>query len=512
MSSRYDIVVIGAGHNGLTAAALLAKRGQKVLVLEQRDVVGGLGAGEEFHPGYHTTGVLHDTSGVRHWVIDELDLAKHGLELRKSPPTVLVPQSEGTGYLHYRDPEKAHKEIAAFSESDADNYYRYRSFLQRITPVFRKIFDELPPDVESLGLSDLWDLGKKAISLRLLGKNDMMEIFRIAPMCVADWLNEWFETELIKAAMAAPAIHHTVAGPWSPGSNLNLLLAETQGDGAVVGGPQALQSALAKSAAAQGVEVRTGTPVRQVNIESGKAWGVTLEDGEVVEAAKVVATCHPSHLFLDLIAPRFLPFEFQQNVERYRSRGTAAKIDLALSSYPEFSCRPDAKAEIIRTGETLDDLERAFDPVKYRRFSERPVLDVWVPTVESSALAPDGHHVFSIAVHFAPYELEGGWSEASKEELYEAAVDVLAAYVPGLRQAVVGRRILSPADLEERYGVSGGHLHHGEHSTDQLLARPTPECVRYRTPFPGLFICGSGSHPGGGITCAPGGLAARSIV
>jgi phytoene dehydrogenase-like protein len=512
MSSRYDIVVIGAGHNGLTAAALLAKRGQKVLVLERRDVVGGLSAGEEFHPGYHTTGVLHDTSGVRRWVLDELELDKYGLELSKSPPAVLVPQREGTGYLYRRDPEQAYKEIAAFSESDADNYYRYRSFLHRITPVFRKVLDDLPPDVDSLGLSDLWDLGKKAISLRLLGKTDMMEIFRIAPMCVADWLNEWFDTELIKAAMAAPAIHNTFAGPWSPGSNLNLLLAETQGETTVVGGPQALQSALAKAAAAQGAEVRTSAPVRQVNIESSKAWGVTLADGEVVEAAKILASCHPQHLFLDLIAPRFLPFEFQQNVERYRTRGTAAKIDLALSSYPEFSCRPDVKAEIIRTGETLDDLERAFDPIKYRQFSERPVLDVWVPTVESSALAPEGHHVFSILVHFAPYELEGGWSEAKKEELYEAAVDVLAEYAPGIRQAVVGRQILSPADLEERYGVSGGHLHHGEHSTDQLLSRPTPECVRYRTPFPGLFLCGSGSHPGGGITCAPGGLAARSIL
>ncbi|MGB5889626.1 MAG: FAD-dependent oxidoreductase, partial [Thermoanaerobaculia bacterium] len=198
MSSRYDIVVIGAGHNGLTAAALMAKRGQKVLVLEKRDVVGGLAAGEEFHPGYHTAGVLHDTSGLRHWVVDELDLRQHGLELRKSPPPVLAPQREGTGYLHRRDPEKAFSEIAAFSASDADNYHRYRSLLQRIAPVFRKVFDELPPDVDSLGLSDLWELGKKAISLRLLGKADMMEVFRIAPMCAADWLNEWFETELVK--------------------------------------------------------------------------------------------------------------------------------------------------------------------------------------------------------------------------------------------------------------------------------------------------------------------------
>ena len=511
MSSRYDVVVIGAGHNGLTTASYLAKSGRKVVVVERRKRIGGLAASTEFHPGYRTAGVLHDTSAVRQWVIDDLELRKHGLETRKGPPPVFVPQIEGPGYLHFRDPRAAHQEIAAHSKQDAESYRQYRAFLRKISPVFRSLFDEVPPDTDSLGIADLWGLGKKALSLRMLGKTDMMEIFRIVPMCVADWVNEWFETEILRVAVAGPAILNTMTGPWSPGSNLNLLMSEILFESTVVGGPAALTAALERAARAQGVEIRTGAAVSHLKLGEGKVESVALENGEVFEADSVAASCHPKHLFLDLLPARALPIQLEQNLLGYRSRGVVAKINLALNGYPQFRCRPDFQPEVIRTGELIDDLERAFDPAKYRMFSVEPFLDIWAPTVENPALAPAGHHVFSIQAHFAPYELEGGWSDARKEEFLEATLAVLARYAPGIEQYIEAVELASPADLESHFGVTGGHLYHGEHAIDQLVVRPVPECARYLTPFAGLYLCGGGSHPGGGITCAPGALAARAM-
>ncbi len=511
MSSRYDVVVIGAGHNGLTTAAYLAKTGKKVVVVDGRDTVGGLATGEEFHPGYRTAGVLHDTTKVRKWVIDDLELRKHGLETRKAAPPAFIPQVDGPGYLHFRDPRAAQKEIEAHSQQDAESYRQYRAFLRKISPIFQSLFDEPPAATENLGIADFWDLGKRALSLRMLGKTDMMEIFRIVPMCVADWVNEWFESEILRVAVAGPAIFNTMTGPWSPGSNLNLLMSEILFESAVAGGPAALTSALEKAARAQGVEIRTGAAVTHIKVAEGKVEGVSLANGEALEADQVAASCHPKHLFLDLLPTRALPIQFEQNLLNYRSRGVVAKINLALNGYPQFRCRPDFQPEIVRTGEHIDDLERAFDPAKYRMFSVVPVLVIWAPTVENPSLAPSGHHVFSIQAHFAPYDLEGGWSDARKEEFFEAAMSVLNGYAPGIEQYIVAAEVSSPVDLEDRYGVTGGHLHHGEHAIDQLVVRPVPECSRYRTPFEGLFLCGSGSHPGGGITCAPGALAARAM-
>ena len=512
MSSRYDVVVIGAGHNGLTTAAYLAKSGKKVVVVERREAIGGLAAGDEFHPGYRTAGVLHDTTTVRKWVIDDLELRKHGLETRRSAPPVFIPQVDGPGYLHFHDPRAAQKEIGAHSKQDAESYRQYRAFIRKISPVFRSVFDEVPADTDSLGVTDLWGLGKKALSLRMLGKNDMMEIFRIVPMCVADWVNEWFESEILRVAVAGPAILHTMTGPWSPGSNFNLLMSEILFDSAVAGGPAALSQALDKAARAQGVEIRTDAPVTRLKVAEGKIEGVILANGEALEAGLVVASCHPKHLFLDLLPARSLPIQFEQNLLGYRSRGVVAKINLALNGYPQFRCRPDFQPEIVRTGEHIDDLEKAFDPAKYSMFSVEPFLDIWAPSVENPTLAPAGHHVFSIQAHFAPHDLEGGWSDARKEEFFDAAMAALNRYAPGIEQYVVAAELSSPADLEERYRVTGGHLFHGEHAIDQLVVRPVPECSRYLTPFEGLYLCGGGSHPGGGITCAPGALAARLML
>lgn len=512
MSDRYDVIVIGAGHNGLTAAALLARAGRRTLVLERRSVIGGLAAGDEFHTGYRTAGLLHDTTGVRSWVTRELGLEKHGLRRQAMTPPVLVPRNEGEALLLWRDPARAAQEIARFSPADAGSYEEYRAYLDRIGPVLRRLLDNPPPDVFDPGAADLLRLGRSALALRRLGHADMMELLRAAPMSLADWLGERFESEAMRAALAAPAIHNTYTGPRSPGGTANLLRAECMAEAPVEGGPAALAEALEKAARTEGAEIRTGTVVVGLLGGDGRVTGVRLQDGETLEARSLVASCDPRQLFLHLLPRAMASRGLERGISGFRARGTAAKVHLALSGYPEFTGRPGLEVSAIRIGETLDALERAFDAVKYRRFSERPILDIQVPTVESPELAPPGHHVFSILVHFAPFELEAGWSDSARDELVGATLDRVAEHAPSIRELVVGHEVLTPPDLESRFGVSGGHLYHGEHALDQLLVRPTPECARYATPFEGLYLGGSGAHPGGGFTCAPGALAARTVL
>ena len=525
MSERYDVIVIGAGHNGLTAAALLAKKGRRVLVVEARPVVGGLAAGEEFHPGYRHTGLLHDTSRVRPWVVEALGLVRYGLA-RRAPADLLVPQAAGPGLVlsssGLSDSGAGTSAYSAgdsndLSPSDRDGLARYSGFLSRIAPALRRFLDRSPPDLVETGVGDLFQLGLAGLALRRLGKRHMMEVLRIVPMPVADWLGEWFDSDLLQAALAGPAVYSTYSGPRSPGSNANLVLSAVVADRPIVGGPQGLVTALERAARARGVEIRCGAAVERILLERGglkdhRVSGIELLGGEQIATRAIAASCDPKQLFLDLLPPGVLAKNFESDLLNFRSRGTAAKIHLALSGYPNFSSRPGRVFEHVRTGESLDQLERAFDAVKYRRLSARPVLDIRFPTVSTPGLAPEGHHVASILVNFAPFELDGGWSEATRERLYQAVLAVLRDYAPGIEELVVGHEILSPADLAARYRLTQGHLFHGEHALDQLLLRPVPRCARYATPLAGLYLCGSGSHPGGGLTCAPGALAARAIA
>ena len=509
--SDFDVIVIGGGTNGLTAAAYAAKRGRRTLLLERRDVLGGLAAGEEFHPEHRTDGVLHDTAGVRAWVARELDLERHGLVRRAEEPPVLLPATNGPGLELWRDPARTAAELAATSPTDGAAYGRHREFLARAAPVLSRFTDHAPPDLHAPGLGDLLQLGRSALGLRLLGKREMMELLRVVPLSLDDWLGEQFETPLLEAGLAAPALHHTYSGPRSPHGAASLLFAECTAGAPVAGGPRALVRALEAAARARGVEVRAGAAVERLLGESGRITGVRLRGGEEITAGAVAASCDPKHLFLDLVPPAMMPRSFERAATAYRARGTAAKVHLALAAYPDLPCRPGAQPAAIRIGEDLETLEHAFDAVKYRRFSERPILDVRVPTLESPDLAPEGHHVFSVLVHYVPYDLEGGWTDAQRENLLHRVLARLRLYLPGIQDAILGHELLTPVDLETRYGVTGGHLHHGEQALDQRLVRPFLGCARYATPFPGLYLCGSGAHPGGGLTCVPGALAAREI-
>ena len=554
--NKYDAIIIGGGHNGLTTAALLAKKGKKVILLEKRDILGGMAAGEEFHPGYRTTGLLHDTSGVRQSVIKALQLEKYGLKTSSARAAFVLLSKEGQGISISSNTKETAESIERFSKKDAAAYIEYRDFIDRISGFFGNLL-QMPPNIEDLGPKQLWVLAKKGLALRLLGKRTMLELLRVASMCVADFLNERFETDFLKAGIAAPAIYGSFTGPWSSGNTLNLLLWECTAKNNITGGPQALILALENAAKDAEVEMRTDACVQKILLnQEGRVEGVEIsgsstyakasvdnsssKEKEVINAWVVAASCTPKETFLNLLASNEIEYRLENSIAHIRSRGTTAKVNLALNKMIRFKYGTaqykntgkeekqgikeiegieeiKGKAEIngfefIRTCNTLDEMEKAFDCVKYRTFSDDLILDIHVPTVSNPQLAPEGHCVVSILAHFVPLNLEGGWTDEQRKKLGDKVVKCLEQYAPNVSEFIAGREILSPVDLEERYGLTEGHIYHGEHAADQLITRPVPSCARYATPIPGLYLCGSGSHPGGGITCAPGALAAEAIL
>ena len=511
MSKTYDIIVIGGGHNGLTAAITLARKNKKVLLLEKRPVPGGIAAGEEFHPGYKTAGLLHNTSGVRQHVIEELNLEKFGLKTKPARPTVGLLSTRGDCLPLSADGEATASAISKFSAKDATGYRQYVAFISAIRPFLKNLLDEQPPDLSALGTKQLWALFKKALALKRLGKKTMMEFLKVAPMSVADFLNEKFETDFIKAGIAAPALYGSFTGPWSSYTTLNLLMLECTNNVHIVGGPQALVAALEQSAKNAGVEIKTNAPVDKIVLDSNrKVSGVKLTTGEVFTASRVASACTPEVTFYELLQPNQISYALEHAVKHYRSRGTTAKVNLAVNK--EVSLNGVGGLEFYRTGNSFDDMERAFDPVKYKQLSNEPVLDIHIPTVSNPGLAPAGHAVVSILVHFAPYNLKDGWNEETKKQLYDRVLKTLEIYSPGIGKAIAGSEVLTPADLESRYSLTNGHIYHGEHAIDQIITRPFPLAAQYATPVGGLYLCGSGSHPGGGITCMPGYLGAQTIL
>jgi phytoene dehydrogenase-like protein len=513
MSTRAPIVVIGGGHNGLTAAALLARAGRRVVLCEASESLGGIAARGEFHPGYFHPGLWHETCRVRPSVVRELSLEGHGFSLVRDEVPVHVPQVEGPGLTLRRDPEAAHAEINVHSARDARAYKEWREGLSVFRAALEQVLENPPADPNTSRPSGLLEVVKSGLSLRLLGSKNLIELTRILPMCSADWLSEHFETELLKSALAAPALLGNWCGPWSPGTTTLNLLHECSTVRDVHGGPAALIGCLERAARHHGAELRVAARVERIETERGHVRAVILETGETLAASAVLCACDPKTALLDLLDPRVLPIGTTQRIENFRTRGTTAKLHLALDALPRFLGRPDATFEHASTGETLDDLERAFDPVKYGELPKNPHLDLRFPSLSDAELAPPGKHVASILVHFVPRELEGGWSDSKRDELQGIVLAKLRTFLPDLDRLVVACETLTPADLEERHGLPGGHVFHGEHALDQLhFMRPEPDCARHATPIDGLFLASSGSHPGGGITCGPGALAARAAL
>ncbi|MCZ6597568.1 MAG: NAD(P)/FAD-dependent oxidoreductase [Planctomycetota bacterium] len=511
--TSYDIIVIGGGHNGLTTAALLAARGRKVVLLERQAVLGGLAVGDEFHPGFTSAGLLHDTSVLRGHLVEALDLARNGLALTAQPPAVFSPQDpdRGPGLLLHHDPAEAAGEIEAHSAADVQRYGEYRAFIERIRSFAGRLFDTEPPALVGPAAST-WSLLRRGLALRRLGRRDMMELLRIGPMCVADWMNEWFESELLRCTLASPALTGTSAGPWSPGTAANLLRLESLAGRAVGAGPAALICALEQAARRHGVDVRLESEVRHIRTAGGAVEGVDLTDGEPIDTRVVAASCDPKQTFLKLLSPPAITPKLHHQIGTLRCRGSTAKVDLALRGPLRFSCRPELEIEHARVAETIDDMERASDAIKYGRCSEIPVLDVYVPSPPPPEHDGEDRRVVSIVAHFAPHDLASGWTDTERERLGDTVVATLARYAPDLQGRIIARRVLTPVDIEARYGVTGGHIHHVEHALDQMIVRPAPQCARYATPIRGLYLCGSGSHPGGGLTGAPGALAAAAVL
>lgn len=487
-------VVIGAGHNGLVAALRLAGAGRRVMVLERREMVGGLAAAEEFHPGYSSPGLLHDTAGMRPRIAAALGLDGHGLGWRQRPPVTVA---------------RAGAEPIRLAEAELAGW---RAAVGELRPFLSRLQENPPPRMELRGAADFLRLGLEGLALRRLGRRRGRELLRVLVMPVQDWLSEWFDDAHVAGALAAPGLLGGFLGPRAPGTAGGLLLLEAGAGHEVAGGPAAIINALTAAVGAAGVEVRTAAEVARIDIGKNGVTGVRLVSGEEVPAEVVAASCDPTTALLDLLPPGSLGLLDERDVSGYRSRGTVARLNLALSGTPQLAGGDGEPAELVRVG-SLDELERASDAIKYGELPGTPTLEMRLPSLTDPDLAPAGHQVASVLIDFVPHAPEGGWSTQLRDRLAESVMARLEAVAPGLGALVVGSELLTPVDIEERYGVTGGHLFHGEMALDQMLAlRPAICAGRYATPIDGLYLAGGGSHPGGGISGLPGWLAAGAIL
>lgn len=497
-----DVIVIGGGVNGLTAACYLSKAGRDVTLLCEEASIGGLCATHEFQTGFTSPGVLSDTSMFREWIVRDLRLEEHGLEFEGSSKVAALGRDHRL--VLSGSAEETAKEIGRVSPEDAGRYREFAACYERIRPPVEKLLNNVPPNVVDPGSGDLLPLLRYGLALRRLGKKDMLEVLRLAPMTVYDWLDEWFSNDGLKAALALPAVTESYSGPWSPGTSANLLIRRATAGRGIKGGGPALVDALISAAKGFGVrfEISSGAHA----IRPGE--GVETEAGDLLKAKTIVAACGPKKVFLELMRPHELSHRLEQRIVNFRTRGLCSQMLLAVGG--TFSLPGGADRALI--ADDLDGIEKAFDPVKYGRYSDSPCLEVYLASQDRSGLAPEGKSVVSVMVHYTPYELRGGWTEEAREDLTGKVLGILEERIPELRGAVAGTQLLTPKDIEERYEVAGGQVYEGEHALDQLLVRPSPECSMYETPFEGLFLCSGGSFPGGGLTGAPGALAARAVL
>ena len=518
----HDIIIIGGGHNGLVAACYLAKAGLKPLVLERRDQVGGGAVTEEIHPGFRCSTLAHATGPFSQKIAAELELARHGLEFIKPVARLTVLNPNGASPTIYDDPSRTVASLKTFSASDATSYAEFAKSFQRIGRVLAPLLSMTPPTIEKPAAGELWNLGKLGLSFRGLGKQDAFRLLRWGPMAVADLASEWFENESLRAAVAARGIYGAFAGPWSAGTSTGLLMQAAR-DGQAIANSISVKSglggitqALEKAALARGVQIRTGAEVVQIKTGANRATTIVLANGDELMAQAIVSNADPRTTFLKLIDPLDLDPNFLLKLQNYRALGCVAKVNLALSGLPAFTGIDGDTQRLsgrIQVGHEIDYLEHAFDVAKYRDYSSQPYLDITIPTLNDPSLAPAGAHVMSIHAQYAPYKLKQGDWNTRKEEFGDAIVAALSTYAPKLKELIVQRQIITPLDLEQTYGLAGGHIFHGEQALDQFfMFRPLIGWAQYRTPIKGLYLCGAGTHPGGEITGQCGANAAKEII
>jgi phytoene dehydrogenase-like protein len=503
----------------------LAKGGFKPLVLERREMVGGGAITEEFHPGFRASTLAHTLGPLRADVAQDMQLEKFDYQIFFPDPRVFAPTPEGRALLFYDNVARTAAHIAKFSEKDAAKYAPFAESLERIAEVFTQLSSITPLAIDKPSPEDFWNLFKTGRGVRRLGKTGTFNLLRWGPMAVADFVAEFFETELLRAVIAARGVFGNALGPWSAGSTAVLLLraaadAHPVGSAAFPrGGLGSFTRALAESAKQAGAEIRTDAQVHQIRIKDGAVTAVVLACGEEIAAEAVVSGVDPKRTFFDLVDPSQLDPTFANRLKNFRANGNVAKVNLALGGMPAFTALEGNESYLraiagrIHIGPEIDYLERAFDASKYGEFSMAPYLDVTIPTIFDPALAPDGKHILSAYVQFAPYKLKGGNWDSRRKELGVTVIRTLATYAPNLPGLVEGMQVITPKDLETSYGFTGGHIFHGELALDQLFTmRPVLDWARYKTPIRGLFLCSSGTHPGAGLTGASGANAAREII
>ncbi|MBZ5507751.1 MAG: NAD(P)/FAD-dependent oxidoreductase [Acidobacteriia bacterium] len=522
MAATRDVIIIGGGHNGLVTAFYMAKAGFKPLVLERRAQTGGAAITEEFSPGFRCSTLAHSAGPLLPEIVRDMQLERHGLKSVTPEVGVTALSPDGRALVLYNDVMRAAQDVGNFSAKDALKYAAFQQSLEKIGSVIGNALQLAPPNIDDPSRGDLWSMLQTGRALRKLGKKDMYRLLRWGPMAVADLVSEFFETELLRATVAARGIFGTALGPWSAGSSLVLLIraagdAHPAGSSSfTMGGAGAITQAMAAAAKEAGATVRTGAEVKEVRVKDGIANGVVLAGGEEINAKAVISNADPRRTLLKLIDPTHLTPDFVMKLQNYRMPGTVAKVNLALSALPQFTAlsgREDALRGRIHIGPEIDYLERAFDESKYGNFSPHPYLEVTIPSLADPSMSPDGKHVMSIYMQYAPFALKGTDWESQRSSLGDTVVKTLAEYAPNLPGLVEDGQIITPKDLEDTYGLTGGHIFHGELALDQFFTmRPLLDWARYATPIQNLYLCGSGTHPGAGLTGGSGANAAREIL
>lgn len=517
-----DVIVVGGGHNGLACAAYLARAGLDVLVLERRELLGGAAVTEEPWPGYRVSSASYVVSLMPPTVVAELDLRRFGYRVSVIEPDYWVPFPDGSSLTLWGDARRSAEEIARFSNRDADAYIEFDRYFDRLGRLMRDLLFVVPPDV---ALRDLPAWAGLAARLRHWDRRDVVEVIRLFTVSAADFLDEWFEDERVKGALGTQAIIGAWCGPMTPGSTYVLVhhwIGEVEGHagawGWVHGGMGAASRCLADAARAAGAEIRTRAPVRRVLVEGGRATGVELEDGATLRGRRVISGAHPVTTYLDLVGEAHLPDDVVRDVRRYRSRSGSVKVNLALAGLPTPSAWDgpvpgDPHRGLLAISPSIPYLERAWDDAKYGRTSEHPYIEAVFPTVYEPHLAPHGKHIALCFTQFGPYELADGSWETEREAYGKKVVRTLGEYCPDLEPSVESMEVLAPPDIEERYGLLGGNIFQGEMTPDQMFSlRPVPGYADYRTPIAGLYLCGSGTHPGGGVMGVPARNCAKVVL
>src|SRR5881397_3432822 len=522
MTQHYDVIVIGGGHNGLTNAAYLAKAGKKVCVLERRHVLGGAAVTEEIIPGFLFSECSYVVSLLRPEIIRELDLPRHGLEILPLDGT-FTPMPSGDYLWRMNDHGRTRREIARHSRLDAEAYEEYGKAMVEMGRFVKPILGMTAPNPASPNLHALKDLFSIVQRFQRLPKDDKYNQLQLMTMSAAGFLDQWFETDVLKATMSASGIIGTFLGVRSPGTAYVLLhhyMGEIDGAfrswGLSRGGTGAISNAIGDAAREAGAEIRTAAPIAKIILKNGQAKGVVLANGDEIFADVISSSVDPRLTFMKMVGEEYLPTDFVDDIKRYKFRGSSGKVNLALDALPDFKAMPGPGPHLrgaVSISPSVEYMERAYDDAKYGRYSRRPYIDIVIPTLTDPSVAPPGKHVMSCFVQYAPYNLkEGTWDE-KREEFGDTVIETIAEHAPNIKDIILHRQVLTPLDLEREFGLSEGNIFQGELTLEQLFfLRPAPGWAQYRTPIRNLYMCGSATHPGGGIMGASGRNGALKIL